>query len=116
MRDTYNKIRNKRISAMKHGQMKRARFQSSKRTTAFLRILQQVFPDATTNEDPYKWEWKLITTKGDAKVTILKMMKTMRDLDDSGHLWRKWDFDAPERLQQQRLAAHMHSIKRTFMS
>jgi len=116
VRDTYNKIRNKRISAMKHGQMKRARFQSSKRTTAFLRILQQVFPDATTNEDPYKWEWKLITTKGDAKVTILKMMKAMRDLDDSGHLWHKWDFDAPERLQHQRLAAHIHSIKRTFMA
>ena len=100
----------------KMGNTKRTRFQESKRTTAFLRILQQVFPDATTNEDPHKWEWKLITTKGDNKDNILKMMKTMRDLDDSGHLWHKWDFDAPERLQQQRLAAHMHSIKRTFMA
>ena len=100
----------------KMGNTKRTRFQNSKRTTAFLRILQQVFPDATTNEDPHKWEWKSITTKGDNKDNILKMMKTMRDLDDSGHLWHKWDFDAPERLQQQRLAAHMHSIKRTFMS
>ena len=100
----------------KMGNTKRTRFQESKRTQAFLRILQQVFPDATTNEDPHKWEWKLITTKGDNKDNILKMMKTMRDLDDSGHLWHKWDFDADERLQQQRLAAHMHSIKRTFMS
>lgn len=95
---------------------KRARYQSSRKVTAFLRILQQIFPDATTNEDPHKWEWKLITTKGDNKDNILKMMKTMRDLDDSGHLWHKWDFDADERLQQQRLAAHMHSIKRTFMA
>ena len=100
----------------KMGNTKRTRFQNSKRTTAFLRILQQVFPDATTNEDPHKWEWNLITTKGDNKDNILKMMKTMRDLDDSGHLWHKWDFDADERLQQQRLAAHMHSIKRTFMA
>ena len=100
----------------KMGNTKRTRFQEAKRTQAFLRILQQIFPDATTNEDPHKWEWKLITTKGDNKDNILKMMKTMRDLDDSGHLWHKWDFDAPERLQQQRLAAHMHSIKRTFMS
>ena len=100
----------------KMGNTKRTRFQESKRTTAFLRILQQVFPDATTNEDPHKWEWKLITTKGDNKDNILKMMKTMRDLDDSGHLWHKWDFDADERLQQQRLAAHMHSIKRTFIA
>lgn len=94
---------------------KRTRYQSSRKVTAFLRILQQIFPDATTNEDPHKWEWKSITTKGDNKDNILKMMKTMRDLDDSGHLWHKWDFDAPERLQQQRLAAQMHSIKRTFM-
>ena len=100
----------------KMGNTKRTRFQNSKRTQAFLRILQQIFPDATTNEDPHKWEWKLITTKGDNKDNILKMMKTMRDLDDSGHLWHKWDFDADERLQQQRLAAHMHSIKRTFMA
>jgi len=100
----------------KMGNTKRTRFQESRKTQAFLRILQQVFPDATTNEDPHKWEWKLITTKGDNKDNILKMMKTMRDLDDSGHLWHKWDFDADERLQQQRLAAHMHSIKRTFMA
>ena len=100
----------------KMGNTKKARYQSSRKVTAFLRILQQIFPDATTNEDPHKWEWKLITTKGDNKDNILKMMKTMRDLDDSGHLWHKWDFDAPERLQQQRLAAHMHSIKRTFMA
>ena len=100
----------------KMGNTKRTRFQEAKRTQAFLRILQQIFPDATTNEDPHKWEWKLITTKGDNKDNILKMMKTMRDLDDSGHLWHKWDFDADERLQQQRLAAHMHSIKRTFMA
>lgn len=100
----------------KMGNTKRTRFQESLRVKAFLRILQQVFPDATTNEDPHKWEWKLITTKGDNKDNILKMMKTMRDLDDSGHLWHKWDFDADERLQQQRLAAHMHSIKRTFMA
>lgn len=100
----------------KMGNTKRTRFQESLRVRAFLRILQQIFPDATTNEDPHKWEWRSITTKGDNKDNILKMMKTMRDLDDSGHLWHKWDFDADERLQQQRLAAHMHSIKRTFMS
>ena len=100
----------------KMGNTKKTRYQESRKTQAFLRILQQVFPDATTNEDPHKWEWRSITTKGDNKDNILKMMKTMRDLDDSGHLWHKWDFDAPERLQQQRLAAHMHSIKRTFMA
>lgn len=98
----------------KRGETKRLRYQSSKKTTAFLRILKNVFPDATQSEDPHDWDWKAINSKGEAKDKILGMMKTMRDLDDSGHLFRKFDFDAEDRLQQCRLCAQIHSIKRTF--
>ena len=98
----------------KRGETKRERFQSSKKTTAFLKILTNVFPDATKNEDPHEWEWKSINSKGEAKDKILNMMKTMRDLDDSGHLFHKFDFDADDRMKQCRLCAMIHSIKRTF--
>lgn len=98
----------------KRGETKRLRYQSSKKTTAFLKILTNVFPDATKNEDPHDWDWKSINSKGEAKDKILNMMKTMRDLDDSGHLFHKFDFDAEDRLQQCRLCAQIHSIKRTF--
>ena len=98
----------------KRGEMKRLRFQSSKKTTAFLKILTNVFPDATKNEDPHKWDWKSINTKGDNKDKILNMMKTMRDLDDSGHLFHKFDFDANETTKQQRLGSLLFSMKRTF--
>lgn len=93
---------------------KRERFQTSKKATAFLRILQQVFPDATKNEDPCMWDWKAINTKGDSKVLILNMMKTMRDVDETGHLWHKWDFDAPEETQQRILSANIASVRRSF--
>lgn len=93
---------------------KRERFQTSKKATAFLRILQQVFPDATKNEDPRMWDWKAINTKGDSKVLILKMMKTMRDVDETGHLWHKWDFDAPDETQQRILSANIASVRRSF--
>lgn len=93
---------------------KRERFQTSKKATAFLRILQQVFPDATKNEDPRMWDWKAINTKGDSKVLILNMMKTMRDVDETGHLWHKWDFDAPDEKQQKILSANIASVRRSF--
>lgn len=93
---------------------KRERFQASKKATAFLRILQQVFPDATKNEDPRMWDWKSINTKGDSKVLILNMMKTMRDVDETGHLWHKWDFDAPDETQQRILSANIASVRRSF--
>lgn len=98
----------------KRGETKRLRYQSSKKTVAFLKILKNVFPDATKNEDPHEWDWKSINSKGEAKDKILNMMKTMRDLDDSGHLFHKFDFDADERMQQCRLCAMIHSMKRTF--
>lgn len=98
----------------KRGETKRARFQESLRVRAFLKILTNVFPDATKNEDPHDWDWKSINSKGEAKDKILNMMKTMRDLDDSGHLFHKFDFDADDKMKQCRLCAMIHSIKRTF--
>jgi DNA invertase Pin-like site-specific DNA recombinase len=110
-----NKSKEEKIMVeRKRGETKRARFQSSKKTVAFLKILTNVFPDATKNEDPHDWDWRSINSKGEAKDKILNMMKTMRDLDDSGHLFHKFDFDADDRMKQCRLCAMIHSMKRTF--
>lgn len=115
--ETWNK-RTKEEKIMierKRGETKRVRFQESKRTQAFLKILKEVFPEATQSENPKEWNWKDINTKGEAKDKVLSMMKTMRDLDDTRHLFHKWDFDADERLQQCRLCAQIFSMKRTFL-
>lgn len=98
----------------KRGETKRARFKENRQTKAFLKILSNVFPDATQNENPSDWEWNGINTKGDAKDKILNMMKTMHDLDETGALFRTWRFNDSERLQHCRLCAQIHSMKRTF--
>lgn len=98
----------------KRGETKRARFKENRQTKAFLKILSNVFPDATQNENPSDWEWNGINTKGDAKDKILNMMKTMHDLDETGALFRTWRFNDSERLQHCRLCAKIHSMKRTF--
>lgn len=98
----------------KRGETKRARFKENRQTKAFLKILSNVFPDATRNENPSDWEWNGINTKGDAKDKILNMMKTMHDLDETGALFRTWRFNDSERMQHCRLCAQIHSMKRTF--
>lgn len=98
----------------KMGNTKRTRFQESRKTQAFLRILQQVFPDATTNEDPHDWNWDNINTKGDRKDKMLSLMKTMRDLDENRQLFKTFNFDANETTKQQRLGSLIFAMKRTF--
>jgi len=98
----------------KRGETKRLRYQSSKKTTAFLRILKNVFPDATQSEDPHDWDWDNINTKGDRKDKMLSLMKTMRDLDENKQLFKTFNFDANETTKQQRLGSLIFAMKRTF--
>lgn len=76
---------------MKRGECKRLRFQENKETKAFVRILRNVFPDATNDENPAKWDWKMINCKQANKVRMLNLMKDYHDTDTD--LFRKWDFD-----------------------
>lgn len=104
-----------KIEQMKKGQCKRMRYQSSRPTVAFLKILKQVFPDATQGEEPKSWDWKAINTKNGNGMKVVGLMKTMRELDESGGLWRTWNFDDTEHNLQCRLCGHLSSIKRTFL-
>lgn len=81
----------KEVFAMKRGECKRLRFQGSKETKAFVRILRNVFPDATNDEDPAKWDWNKINCKQANKVRMLNLMKDYNEMDCE--LFRKWDFD-----------------------
>lgn len=76
---------------MKRGECKRLRFQENKETKAFVRILRNVFPDATNDENPAKWDWKMINCKQANKVRMLNLMKDYNEMDCE--LFRKWDFD-----------------------
>lgn len=105
------------IENMKRGEMKRQHFQDSRDTQAFLRVLKNVFPSATKSENPSKWEWDAITTKGDNKEKLLNMMCDYKGFDDSGLLFKRWDFTVSpnDRKQSVKLCSLIQAVKRSFV-
>ena len=105
------------IENMKRGEMKRQHFQDSRDTQAFLRVLKNVFPSATKSENPSKWEWDAITTKGDNKEKLLNMMCDYKGFDDSGLLFKRWDFTVSpnDRKQSVKLCSLIQTVKRSFV-
>ena len=104
----------KKEEHMKHGKTKNERFVGSKETQAFLKVLKNVFPDACKDENAANWSWKEINTKGDNKDKVLALMKDYRDLDDSGTLFRKWNFDDDRVKLQVRLATQIRNVKQSI--
>lgn len=104
----------KKEEHMKHGKTKNERFVGSKETQAFLKVLKNVFPDACKDENAANWSWKEINTKGDNKDKVLALMKDYRDLDDSGTLFRKWNFDDDRVKLQVKLATQIRNVKQSI--
>lgn len=98
----------------KSGKTKNERFVGSKETQAFLKVLKNVFPDACKDENAANWSWKEINTKGDNKDKVLALMKDYRDLDDSGTLFRKWNFEDDRVKLQVKLATQIRNIKQSM--
>ena len=94
--------------------LKRQRYQQSRDVVAFLLILRCVFPEFTKNDNPQIWEWKNLNTRKGKGSTILILMKLYHETDENGYVFRRWDFNAEKRMQQCRLGAYIHSIKRSF--
>ena len=104
----------KKEEHMKHGKTKNERFVGSRETQAFLKVLKNVFPDACKDENAANWSWKEINTKGDNKDKVLALMKDYRDLDDSGTLFRKWNFDEDRVKLQVKLATQIRNVKQSI--
>ena len=93
----------------KRGNLKRAHFQESKDFQAFIRILKNVFPDHTTNEDPAKWEWLGINCKYIHKDKMLKLIYDYKAIDPT--LFRKFDGSDHDTI---RLRSYMRSFTRSL--
>ena len=90
--ELYKKNRQKKdkniviMEARKRGETKRLRFQQSKNVQAFLQILRHEFPSSTDFENPSDWIWEDINTKNGKKDSIISLMKTAKELDETGKL------------------------------
>lgn len=102
-----------KITAMKRGATKNNRHLASRDTQAFFKVLRIVFPDVCKGE-PQQWEWgKITTAKGNAD-KILQMMKDYKEFNDTGALFRRWDFTLHERRLHQNLCAYLSNTKKSI--
>lgn len=79
------------------GNTKRTRHKNSRDVQAFLKVLRNVFPEATKNDNPYHWYWGQISTKGNNKTRILSMMRDYSEIDRD--LFQSWDFSDVKKSQ-----------------
>lgn len=111
-----NKTKEQRKSeAMERGKMKNERYVQNRETQAFLKVLKNVFPDVCVSDDATEWDWTKINTKGEARDKIIGLMRDYKDLDESGTLFCKWDFDLPKDKVVTLMRAHLSNIKKTIL-
>lgn len=115
--ESYNKKtkEQKKSEAMERGKMKNERYVQNRDTQAFLKVLKNVFPDVCVSDDATEWDWTKINTKGDARDKIIGLMRDYKDLDESGTLFHKWNFDLPKKKVIILMRAHLSNIKKTIL-
>lgn len=104
----------KKEESMKRGITKNLRNIESKDVQVFIKVLRNVFPLATSAENPNDWDWSSITTKDGYRQSVLSMMRDYRDIDPT--LFTKWVFDdLDSRDLQVKLASYIQRVKKAFM-
>lgn len=99
---------------MKRGRTKNVRHLESADIKAFIRILRNVFPDATQGDDLTCWCWKDINTKQGNKERVLTMMRDYQEIDTT--LFRKWVIDDVDDLKLQvKLASYIGSLRKSVL-
>lgn len=103
----------KHKESMERGKMKSARFLQSKDVQVFLRVIKNVCPDECVGE-PHEWKWGLINTRNGRAQRILSMMQDYQAMDESGTLFRKWDFAAlTDKQKLVKLCAWLQTVRKS---
>lgn len=104
--------------ADKSGSTQNSRHIQGRDFAIWVKVFQKAFPE-TCSMDVFTWDthtWKSITTRGDNKFKIIEVMKDIQDLDQTGEMFKTWDFNAPTKKLQMRIggaiAALHNSVKR----
>lgn len=115
--ESFNKKSKEQIDKeyMIKGKMKNERYLESKDVKVFLKIIKNVFPDACKLDDARDWDWSKVTTRGDYRRKILDLMRTHKELDESGTLFARWDFSnlSSEKLRV-RLCGNIQNVRKSL--
>lgn len=101
---------------MKRGRTKNVRHLESADIKAFIRILRNVFPDATQGDDLTQWCWKDINTKQGNRERVLTMMRDYQEIDTT--LFSKWEIDLDnldDKPIQVKLASYIGSLRKSVL-
>ena len=115
--ESFNKKSKEQIDKeyMIKGKMKNERYLESKDVKVFLKIIKNVFPDACKYDDARDWDWSKVTTRGDYRRQILDLMKTHKELDESGTLFARWDFsDLSSEKLRVRLCGNIQNVRKSL--
>lgn len=97
----------------RRGATKNRRYIESRDVQAFIKVLKNVFPLATTSENMCDWDWKAIGTKGAAKQRITTLMMDYREIDPM--LFHKWDFTDTESEEfRVKVASYICSVRKAI--
>lgn len=115
--ESFNKKSKEQIDKeyMIKGKMKNERYLESKDVKVFLKIIKNVFPGACKHDDARDWDWSKVTTRGDYRRQILDLMKTHKELDESGTLFARWDFsDLSSEKLRVRLCGNIQNVRKSL--
>ena len=115
--ESFNKKSKEQIDKeyMIKGKMKNERYLESKDVKVFLKIIKNVFPDACKYDDARDWDWSKVTTRGDYRKQILDLMRTHKELDESGTLFARWDFsDLSSEKLRVRLGGNIQNVRKSL--
>ena len=99
---------------MKRGKLKTIRHLESRDSKAFIRVLKNVFPEYTEG-DVEHWKWGRINCKVENRVKMLTLMEDYRSLDESGCLFRKWDF-SDDKACKIKLNSYMQAFRKSVLN
>lgn len=102
----------KEEESMKRGETKNRRHIESRDVQAFVKILRNVFTDATNDENLLNWNWSSIGTKQGQREKILALMRDYKDIDPT--LFVKWDLsDLDSGKLRIKLAAYISNLHKS---
>ena len=99
----------------RRGLSKNLHFLRRKDTFVFFRILTNIFPDETADDNIIAWNWGNINTKNGNYITIMSLMKQCQTIDPL--LFSKVDFnDISSRQSQVRIASYLQNLRNSLKS
>lgn len=99
---------------MKRGKLKNMRHLASRDVQVFLKVIKNIFADACKGDDAALWDWAQVNTKGENKDKVLRLMRDYKEMDESGALFAKWNFEDDAVKLQVKLAAYIQTVRKSL--